>query len=97
MTKRYLTPIRVPYITIEDDPILPTDGANKKYVDDMFNIRGIPSGGTTGQVLGKVSNNDYDVGWVNNNGGPPFGNSGMHFNGGDFTTAINAYLHGGYF
>lgn len=27
-------------------------------------VNGIPAGGTTGQVLAKLSNNDYDVGWV---------------------------------
>ena len=30
---------------------------------------GIPSGGTQGQVLGKKSNSDYDVEWVNQSGG----------------------------
>ena len=24
----------------------------------------IPAGGTTGQVLAKLSNDDYDIGWV---------------------------------
>lgn len=33
----------------------------KKYID---NNRDIPIGGTTGQVLGKNSDSDYDVGWV---------------------------------
>ena len=34
---------------------------------------GVVAGGTTGQVLGKASDNDYDVAWVNQTGGgePP--------------------------
>ena len=31
--------------------------------------KGVPSGGTTGQVLKKKSNNDYDTEWVNESGG----------------------------
>lgn len=27
-------------------------------------VQVVPSGGTTGQVLAKLSNADYDVGWV---------------------------------
>lgn len=30
---------------------------------------GIPAGGTTGQVLGKLSDTDYDLGWINQSGG----------------------------
>lgn len=30
---------------------------------------GVPSGGTTGQVLAKKSNTDYDTEWINNSGG----------------------------
>ena len=37
----------------------------KKYIDDN---RSIPAGGITGQVLGKVSNADYNVGWINQAG-----------------------------
>lgn len=32
-------------------------------------VHGIPSGGTSGQVLAKSSATDYDVGWVNQSGG----------------------------
>lgn len=31
---------------------------------------GLPNGGTTGQVLAKTSNTDYDVAWVTGSGGP---------------------------
>lgn len=36
---------------------------------------GVPSGGTTGQVLKKKSNNDYDTEWVNESGGGSGGTS----------------------
>lgn len=41
---------------------------NGKYVDDQM-ANGIPDGGSAGQVLAKVSNNDYDVTWVTGGGG----------------------------
>lgn len=37
------------------------------------NGEGVPSGGTTGQVLAKQSNNDYDTIWINNSGGSGVG------------------------
>ena len=33
-------------------------------IDTALDTRGLPPGGTTGQVLVKLSDNDYDVGWV---------------------------------
>lgn len=58
-------------------PKLGTDGVNKSYVDAIVqrNSRstlggaGILAGGTTGQVLKKKSNNDYDVEWGAGGGG----------------------------
>jgi hypothetical protein len=41
---------------------------NGKYIDDQMG-NGIPDGGTTGQVLAKASNDDYDVEWVTGGGG----------------------------
>ncbi len=41
---------------------------NGKYVDDQMG-NGVPDGGTTGQVLAKASNDDYDVEWVTGGGG----------------------------
>jgi hypothetical protein len=41
---------------------------NGKYIDDQMG-NGIPDGGTTGQVLSKASNDDYDVEWVTGGGG----------------------------
>lgn len=50
------------------------DGIN--YVRDLSfiggsssAINGIPQGGTTGQILAKRSNSNYDVGWVTGGGG----------------------------
>lgn len=37
------------------------------------NGEGVPSGGTTGQVLAKQSDNDYDTIWINNSGGSGVG------------------------
>ena len=34
---------------------------------------GVPAGGTTGQVLAKNSNTDYDTTWVNGGGGDVVG------------------------
>lgn len=34
--------------------------------NEILNIKnGVPAGGTTGQVLKKLSNTDYDYGWAN--------------------------------
>lgn len=41
---------------------------NGKYVDDQM-ANGVPEGGTTGQVLKKASNDDYDVEWGTGGGG----------------------------
>lgn len=41
---------------------------NGKYVDDQM-ANGVPEGGTTGQVLKKASNNDYDLEWGTGGGG----------------------------
>lgn len=41
------------------------DLINRGYVDGKL----IPAGGSADQVLAKSSNNDYDVGWVNQGGG----------------------------
>lgn len=35
------------------------------FISDTNNIGEVPAGGTTGQVLSKVSNTDYDTEWVN--------------------------------
>jgi hypothetical protein len=34
-------------------------------VNNLFEVKGLPSGGKAGQVLVKLSDVDYDVGWVN--------------------------------
>jgi hypothetical protein len=42
--------------------------ANGKYIDDQMG-NGVPEGGTTGQVLTKASNTDYDTEWTTPGGG----------------------------
>ena len=42
--------------------------SNGKYIDDQM-ANGIPAGGTTGEVLTKASNDDYDVEWAPGGGG----------------------------
>jgi len=38
--------------------------AMDQAIDTALDTRGIPAGGLTGQVLVKLSDADYDVGWV---------------------------------
>ena len=57
----------------------------KQYIDTN---RSIPSGGTVEQVLGKLSDTDYNVGWVDKTDGVPIG-SVFPFAG---TTAPAKYL-----
>jgi hypothetical protein len=47
-------------------PVGTTDATNKNYVD----IRSVPNGGTTLQVLSKTGNTDYDTAWVSLSGAP---------------------------
>lgn len=56
---------------ITDFPALATVATSGDY-DDLIDkpaIHNIPSGGTSGQVLAKDSNDDYDLAWVNQSGG----------------------------
>lgn len=46
------------------------DAATVGQLDDKFaDVHSIPSGGTAGQVLGKIDGTDYNVTWVNQTGG----------------------------
>jgi hypothetical protein len=38
--------------------------AMNQAIDTALSTRGVPPGGLTGQVLVKLSDADYDVGWV---------------------------------
>lgn len=60
MAKRFLKGASAPYMTVTDDPIMPTDVTNKKYVD----ARCLPTGGLAGQVAEKVTDSDFDVSWA---------------------------------
>jgi len=47
-----------------------TDAVNKSQLDTVSeSIHSIPSGGTPGQVLAKIDETDYNVTWVNQQGG----------------------------
>ena len=48
-------------LTLPNDPTEALHAATKQYVD---NIETLEPGGTTGQVLAKASNTDFDVNWV---------------------------------
>lgn len=59
--------------------------ASKEYVDAQINrvntqleLQSIPSGGTTGQVLAKASNSNYNTQWVNASGGGGLYKIGQH-------------------
>lgn len=98
--KRFLSGIRTPYLTDLDDPIMPLDAANRQWVLSLITASTqLPAGGLSGYVLTKLTDADFDVGWIepSNNPGNPFGNSGMGFNGGTFTIGQNAVLSGGTF
>lgn len=45
------------------------NGANGTNGADGADGVGVPAGGTTGQVLAKTTNTDYDTGWVDQTGG----------------------------
>lgn len=45
------------------------NGMQKKIRQAIDDKQSLPTGGTTGQVLGKNSDSDYDVGWINQTGG----------------------------
>lgn len=50
-------------------------------------INGLPNGGTTGQILAKASNADYDAEWINNDTGSVTSVSVVNDNGFDGTVA----------
>ena len=51
--------------------------------------QGIPSGGTTGQVLKKASNSNYDATWQDESGGGGLALDYMRLSNTDTTTSIN--------
>lgn len=40
-----------------------------EFINKVNSITGVPSGGSSGQVLGKLSGTDFDIGWINSSGG----------------------------
>jgi len=65
-------------------PISSSDAANKSYVDVQITTQGLPPGGTTGQVLTKIDDTDYNVEWaMGGGGGTPGGlNTQVQYNSG---------------
>lgn len=52
------------------DGVANTDAVNKSQLNAVTeSIHSIPSGGTSGQVLAKIDETDYNVTWVNQQGG----------------------------
>lgn len=69
-----------PYVDFKDlpDTTTPVDATNLNALQslmrqDIQDNQDIPIGGTTGQVLHKNSDTDYDIGWVNPIDGVPVG------------------------
>lgn len=58
---------------------------------DSSSVHSIPPGGTTDQVLKKVSNTDYDVSWVNESGGGGSVND-VQINGNSIVTSGTATI-----
>ena len=57
------------------DGVADTDAVNKSQLDTVSgSIHSIPSGGTPGQVLAKINETDYNVTWVDQQGGGGSGN-----------------------
>jgi len=54
MSRQFLTPVQLP-----GDPTAALEATPKQYVD----TRGVPTGGTPGQVLTKASAADFDDTW----------------------------------
>lgn len=96
--KRFLSGIRSSFLTGLDDPLFPSDAANKSWVEALLAAVGIsvPAGGAEGQVLTKVTGMDYDTAWETP-AASDFGNSNMSYHGGGFTTQNNGILTGGTF
>ena len=58
------------YVVPSDLATVATSGSYTDLADKpTIPAAGLPTGGTSGQVLAKSSGTDYDVGWVNQSGG----------------------------
>ena len=70
--KRRLTNEEVDDIPVEDGNLIATKEGKLfiDYEEERKEIGGVPSGGTTGQVLVKKSDDDNDTEWVDQTGGP---------------------------
>lgn len=78
----------------DTDPILnfgiPQGATGQNGADGV----GVPSGGTTGQVLKKVSGTDYDTEWANESGGGSGGHTIINSAGTDMTQRAGLQFEG---
>lgn len=65
----------------------------KTWIMDNILPRLVKKGGTTGQVLAKASNTDYDLEWSNPVAGPPGPQGPAGVNGTNGTNGTNAYTY----
>ena len=63
MARRFLCDVSAPVVKLTETPLFQDEVVNKGYVDDMFDLRGLPPGGTAGQALLKVDGTDYNADW----------------------------------
>lgn len=81
----------------DTDPILnfgiPRGAAGQNGQDGAPGV-GVPSGGTTGQVLKKVSGTDYDTEWANESGGGSSGHTILNSSGTTMTSRSNLQFSG---
>jgi len=93
MAREFLTDIQVKLIKGLEEPLLGTDAVNKAYSD----LRAVPNGGITGQVLKKVSGNDYDTEWANESGGGGATGTLISIDMGTFPAPENGRINAGSF
>ena len=79
------------------DPLNPEDAVNKNYLDIIVLEQGVPAGGTTGQVLSKIDNANYNTQWITaSSGGVPGGaNNTIQFNNNGVFGGDNGFQYSG--
>lgn len=63
MARRFLCDVSAPVIKLTETPLFQDEVVNKGYVDDMFDLRGLPPGGSAGQALLKTDGTNYNTEW----------------------------------
>ena len=78
---------------ISSDTTLPAYSEILDRIAEM-EVEGVPAGGRAGEVLGKASDDDYDVEWITVEGGGGGGSSGVAFV--TYNTATSADIEAAY-